>query len=158
MSSINERFESYVERVPMSGCWIWMGAVRQRGYGQFHASGKNVVAHRYAYETWNGPIKRGEVVCHRCDVTSCVNPSHLFAGTQLENVQDMDAKGRRVLHLGRKNPRAKLTEAQVKSIFYDQRGYKEIAADHGIGKSNVFQIKRRKAWLHLALIPENSDG
>jgi hypothetical protein len=80
------RFWAFVEPVPWSGCWIWMGALNNGGYGVFGIShGLNKIAHRYAYELLRGPIPNGLHIDHLCRVRSCVNPAHLEAVTQLEN-------------------------------------------------------------------------
>ena len=88
-------FESFVERIPFSGCWIWMRSIQPTGYGDFRRQRKHYSAHRYSYELYNGPITNGLHVLHRCDVPCCCNPSHLFLGTNLDNIQDSSAKGRR---------------------------------------------------------------
>lgn len=77
-------------------CWLWQGAlVNESGYGCFRGpNGRNVLAHRFAWELTNGPIPDGMFACHRCDVRQCVNPAHLFLGTQQDNIDDMMRKGR----------------------------------------------------------------
>jgi hypothetical protein len=71
-----------------------MKALHRQGYGKHFAKGKTIIAHRWAWEIVNGPIPDGLLVCHKCDVTSCVNPDHLFIGTQKENLKDCRDKGR----------------------------------------------------------------
>ena len=94
--SMRERFMRHVSPEPNTGCWLWEVSCRPNGYGQFapDGSGRPVHAHRAAYELLVGTIPEGMQVCHRCDVRSCVNPDHLFLGTQKDNVDDMRAKGR----------------------------------------------------------------
>ena len=80
--------------VPGPGCWIWLGSCDERGYGYLRFNGRNQRAHRASYETVNGPIPSGLSICHKCDTPSCVNPDHLFAGTQRDNLRDASAKKR----------------------------------------------------------------
>ena len=83
-----ERFESRVEKEPMSGCWLWTGTILSKGYGQLWVgtTGKRVLAHRYSYELVRGAIPDGKQLDHLCRVRSCVNPSHLEVVTARENV------------------------------------------------------------------------
>ncbi len=73
-----------------------MGRADGHDRGQVHIRYKNQYAHRVAYELATGPIPEGMVVCHRCDTPACINPDHLFVGTQQDNIADMHRKGRRV--------------------------------------------------------------
>lgn len=80
----------------MSGCIEWTGPRLKSGYGRVWSQGKMKRAHRVAYEDEYGPIPEGMSVLHTCDNPPCVRPEHLFIGTQLDNIRDMDRKGRRV--------------------------------------------------------------
>lgn len=77
-----------------TGCIEWTGAVDGCGYGHLRVDGRSYRAHRLAYEIQHGPIPAGALICHKCDNPPCVNPDHLFAGSQLDNMRDMRAKGR----------------------------------------------------------------
>lgn len=80
--------------IPESGCWIWERWTTPRRYGQIGYHGKLYRAHRLMYQLTHGEIPMGLNVCHRCDVPECINPTHLFLGTQSENIRDCVAKGR----------------------------------------------------------------
>lgn len=83
-------------RVGGDGCWEWTSAIDTRGYGLFKLSSqrRNVRAHRYSWQFFNGPIPGDLQVLHRCDNRKCVSPHHLFLGTQRDNMRDASAKGR----------------------------------------------------------------
>lgn len=80
--------------VPESGCWLWLGGWDKEGYGRISKEGVQTKAHRAFYEIHVGQIPAGMLVCHRCDTPSCVNPNHLFLGTNRDNVLDKVKKGR----------------------------------------------------------------
>lgn len=124
-------FEDLYCPEPNTNCWIWTGCYARRGYGVIGFGKKKFRAHRYSWELNRGPIPTGMHVLHKCDCPPCINPDHLFLGTQLDNNADMDAKGRRG---------HKLTESDVLAIRTSykswQRGSSQRALAHRFGMSN----------------------
>lgn len=100
-----ERFNKYWIPEPNSGCWLWLGACDGHGYGVLNLDGFVAKAHRFSYRTFRGPIPKGLLICHKCDVRPCCNPNHLFLGTHADNHADMKAKDR---PRGRPYPTARL--------------------------------------------------
>lgn len=118
--SFEERFWAKVDK--SGACWLWTGAKAAHGYGRVQLERTRTLrgAHRVAWELTYGTIPEGEgyhgwCVCHHCDNPSCVNPEHLFLGTQRDNVRDMVEKGRKVKSAGRgeRHWSARLTREQV---------------------------------------------
>ena len=96
---LRERLLEKMEPVPESGCWLWMSSMLSPRYEYGYivvGHDTKLLAHRAAWMVFRGPIPKGQQVLHKCDVPSCINPDHLFLGTQRDNLTDMTAKGRRV--------------------------------------------------------------
>ena len=91
MAYIDNVEQKFVIKLPWSGCWIWIGCISQRGYGNL-SGGR--YAHRVFYQAYKGDIPYGKMVCHSCDVRCCVNPDHLFTASHRENVLDAIVKDR----------------------------------------------------------------
>lgn len=166
-ATISERFWKLV-LIHQDNCWIWIGRFLPNGYGVFslpHKKGGEK-AHRLSYSLTKGSIPNGIFVCHHCDNKACVNPDHLFLGTQKENIEDSVKKGR--MHLGinhglHKHPEraargeingnAKLITGQVReirNIWKKQReSYSMIATQFGVSKSLIHLICQNKIWTHV---------
>ena len=146
-ASIPEKLDFYTSPDPNSGCWLWVGTWSMKGYGNLVVKGKTYRAHRLQWERFNGPIPDGLIVCHRCDTPPCVNPDHLFLGTNKDNTLDAVSKG----HIGAGiiNGNSKLTESQVLAIRTDGRPARIIGDAYGVGASAIQHIKTRRTWRHL---------
>jgi hypothetical protein len=158
MMTLAERFEAKVERIPFMGCWVWMGATHERGYGVIgrgvRGSG-NERAHRLAYKLYKGEIPEGKSILHKCGNTNCVNPWHLEPGTAKENSADTVRMGRLKLPDNScENAKwAKLKAEQVLEIRANKGGKKGtgtmLARKFGVSKSTVYQIWAGANWQKL---------
>lgn len=154
--SIKERLDFYSIPEPNSGCLLWTGAAfeKRMGYGALNILGRGVVAaHRLAYELHYGPIPKGMFVCHKCDVPACINPDHLFLGTQADNVRDMHSKGRQAKGnkgvFGKNHGMSRLNDDLVRRIRADKRTCREIAKEIGVSKGTVIFVKSGATWKHV---------
>ena len=135
-----------------SDCWYWVGGVTTLGYGTIP---KWRVAHRFSWHLFNGPIPKGMSVLHKCDIRNCVNPDHLFIGTQNDNVQDMMRKGRHrcVPKLGEDNPMSKLDNEKVAMIREDlerkELSQNKIAKKYSVSPMTISRIKNKQLWSHI---------
>lgn len=151
--SPKERFWKYVEKG--NDCWNWMGASteKRKGVGKFYGliriEGKNIRVHRFSYKLHIGEIPKGLFVCHTCDNTLCVNPLHLFLGSNQDNMNDMVKKMRQTF--GERNPMSKLTDEKVREIrrLKENHSLSQIAKLFNIEVSTASQIINKHRWKHL---------
>ena len=160
LQDVKKRFEAKFVRLGVDECWEWTASKLPKGYGRFgvvRGVSSMTVAHRVAYVMYVGPLPKlpgwhGACVLHRCDNPGCVNPAHLFIGTQKDNLNDMDAKHRRVVvhpQPGVAMKHAKLNVEQVRAIRDDLRNNCQIGREYGLSDTHVSYIKKRRVWKNV---------
>ena len=134
-----------------NGCWEY-SPINIDGYGRMWYKNRAHPAHRLAYKFYNKcSILKNIKVCHSCDNRCCINPDHLFLGTQKDNMDDMTNKGRD-RRTGEQNGSSKLTEKQVLRIRkLHKKGFlqKTLAKQFSVDKSSIGFIVNRKTWKHI---------
>jgi hypothetical protein len=136
-------------------CWIWkLGPLsRNCPYGQISVKHRNVRVHKFSWVLHHGEVPAGLSILHKCDTPLCVNPDHLFLGTQKDNQQDMVAKGRE--NRGEGRPQSKLTEEQVMEIrrLYvkgdNEYGTYGLARKYGVHQGTIWGIVAGRRWGYL---------
>lgn len=147
----DEVFWSCVEKTET--CWVWKRPLTKDGYGQFRYLGLNMLAHKISWIIKNGPVPENLCVLHDCpsgDNRACVNPDHLWLGTNDENMNDMVLKNRQAK--GEHNGNSKLTELQIKEIRRlgsEGMNFKNLGQMFGIDQSTAADIVKFKIWKHV---------
>ncbi len=143
------RFWEHVKINTKSGCWEWSGARQDFGYGIFWEDGKSISSHRYSWKLFVGNIPENMFICHHCDNPSCVNPDHLFFGTQKDNMRDMVNKGRQAR--GEGHGRSILTKDNVLFIRNNAEKYTraQLTKIFNMDRTTIDKVITRDLWGHI---------
>ena len=141
---VEDRFWNKVNKGKPDQCWEWTAWKNNKGYGQIGEGGKLKLAHRISWRLVYGAIPAGMKVLHRCDNPACVNPNHLFLGSQQDNISDMMAKSRGAR--GKKRWNCKLTEKDVHSIRKSTLKQYKLAEIYNVCPSHISDIRNGKRW------------
>lgn len=154
-----ERFWKFVDKSSDDACWNWTGHTSGSGYkyASFWDGLRTVKGHRFAYELTFGKIPNGLIACHKCDNPLCVNPHHIFLGTQKDNMADCKRKHRMnneaKVHLGEQHPRSTFKQLQVMKVATlattTGMSAKEIALATGVTRTSVGAIIQGRVWGHV---------
>lgn len=148
---IEDRLWEKVDKT--ANCWLWQGSRSNFGHGYIALGGRGdgrIGVHHLSYALHIGPVPDGLWVLHRCDVPHCVNPDHLFVGTQQDNVNDMLSKGRHAR--GSDKSGAKLNDDAVRAIrvlLADGVMKTEIGRRFNVTDTIIRRIERGQAWGHV---------
>ena len=142
-----KRFWDKVKKGP--DCWEWTACINRReGYGIFTKVCGTRLAHRISWIFEYGEIPEGMCVLHRCDTPGCVRPSHLFLGTQRDNLHDMYSKKRH--KTGDKHHGSKVTERDILNIRILDIPQSALAKLYGLTQPTISAIKTRHTWKEVA--------
>lgn len=151
---VQVEFFQYVKQGELDDCWEWQGKCNPDGYG--HYSNPLIgerLTHRISYYLHHGKILNGLDVLHKCDNPPCVNPRHLFLGTQQDNCADMKAKNRHsVPPLGEAHISAKLTEDKVRicrTLFSEGFNNAEIGRLFNVHSATIWALRTGQTWKHV---------
>lgn len=152
LKGVAVRFWKMVDVRSPDECWEWLGSKLLNGYGQMGVPGRRPEgAHRISFVINKGPIPPGQFVLHHCDNKSCVNPKHLFLGTQADNVSDAKKKNR--LSVGERHCISKLTDKSVRLIRADYEtgnfSQSQLGKKYKVSSGNIGYITRRHTWRHV---------
>ena len=154
-SKAHRRFQEKIASSDADVCWEWTGTKNNIGYPLFSYQGQMISAVRLAYTLHAAEdIPTAWVVKHTCDNASCVNPDHLYITSRSDMTKEQYRSGQRnpPNQQGAKNPNAKLTEDDVRTIrqrIADGASHATLAAEYGVSKTTISFIRNRKLWAHV---------
>jgi hypothetical protein len=132
-----------------TGCHEWVGTIKTNGYGSLMFQGKMMLAHRASFEHFKGPLVAGLNVNHKCDNRPCINPDHLYQGTQEQNIADMIER-KRIDRRGEKGHAIrKLSEIDVRLILSSDESNVALAATYGVSRDAIYSIRTGRTWSHI---------
>jgi hypothetical protein len=149
-ASIREKIDAFRSAIMTSTekeCWEWKGRTDLTGYGVLAIRQKHLLAHRFSFAVFNRREPE-KFICHHCDNPKCVNPDHLFEGTQTDNMHDCSLKGRFGDRKGERNACRKLSNVAVQEIRITS-GWRELAEKYGVSKSAIYQARNGQTWAHV---------
>lgn len=134
--------------VDEKGCWIWQRSRHRQGYGHLRLDGRYELSHRAAWKIYKGEIPKNLKVCHKCDVTSCCNPDHLFLGSQKDNVKDGKSKGRYDNRkMGKRRNKLNFEQVEeVKRLHSQGITRKNLQVKFEVGQTCIAKILRGDSW------------
>ncbi len=138
------RFWHKVDITDLFSCWNWLGHKNKLGYGTIDIKYKSVLAHRFFWSLYYGDIPKGFQINHKCDNPSCVNPAHLYLGTQKDNVKDRVNRNRSNTSTLTKND-----VINIRCLRKEGKLYSEIAQLFNINQSSIGRICRYERWNHI---------
>ena len=157
-SELEGRFWAKVDKSaagPNGDCWEWQAYLNARGYGVINVFGKLDLAHRISWAfAFDRKVPDGMCVCHSCDNPKCVNPAHLWIGTNRDNVNDRQRKGRHTPCRGTQNGKSKLSEAEVLQIRASTGSHAELSRQFGVTHQVIRAIRVGQIWRHLSAVAE----
>ena len=146
-----DKFFLWVNYSASNGCWEWTGSKDGGGYGMAFVDGVMVKSHRYSWEYYFGSIPSGLWVLHKCDNPACINPEHLFLGTNGDNMKDKVKKERQSRLFGDKNGRCVMTKdlvIELRQLYASGKfSYRDLVGRFNISQTQVARIIKKESWL-----------
>lgn len=149
---LEERFSKYIKKEKQ--CWRWTGASRGNGYGCLKVKGRVIDSHRVSWLIYRGEIKKGHIICHRCNNRWCANPKHLYQGTYKSNVKDSIRDGTHHLPpvgtvYGERHPRSKLNYKKADEIKKSGLSQRKLAKKYGVHRSTIRAVLYGETWRNV---------